>query len=216
MMKRYTELTHDELLNLTDEGVQTLVELEFAVEGVIFVDPPAPLESSKVNIQPTVMAYRVGDLFFDNIDDAETVMAMPQLTTDYDYKTDNKYKWLKPTERVIEKVMLYQKEKISELAGAIKTDKKNKEKNDRQARVYKDFQEKINTIQAQIWGAVNKARNFQRDIDAAKRHYEKYKLLADGDLVIAEKFLRDAYDAYDGADEIINIALDVKEESAVS
>lgn len=58
-MKRYTDLTTEELANLSSEAIKKFIEIEVAFAGVKMIPKPLPYEPFNFQVKPAMKAYSV-------------------------------------------------------------------------------------------------------------------------------------------------------------
>ena len=73
-IKRLDEYTNEELLELTEEQVKTLIDFECAHEGVALLPAEAPVKPAEEKVQPDTEIYEVSGLdYFKSHEDAKKV-----------------------------------------------------------------------------------------------------------------------------------------------
>lgn len=195
-MKRVHELTHEELIALDDAGIQTLIDLEVAHAGIKPEADPgeAPTVDPNDFIKPTEYCYEVGSLKFKDEEDAKIVAQMSPLDYDYDGAAGYNFKWLKPGRpSQVERCAFYKEADVKRLAVEIQEAETLKSDFDKRMKAYKGYREEVYGVEGTVWDRANEARRFQREIEMATVAFEKHKILADGVVIIAERFFADAY-----------------------
>jgi hypothetical protein len=197
-MKRYTELTQEELLELSDERTQYFIDLEIAHAGIIPVDAPVAPVLTEPNIVPNIEAFEIHGLIFLNQDDAIAVSRLPALAQDYDYHIGDKYRTLKPKsqaygpEGVIAR-KFYDPSAVAIVRGQLIDIKKEKERYDREKTEWDKYQNKIRDIRDGVYCAISNARSEKASTDRAQEVYAKHLKLAENNEEIAKNFFREAY-----------------------
>lgn len=192
-MKRYNEMSREELVALTDDQVRKLIEIEVMVAGIKPVDPPIEPTLESEGITANVIGYKVGDLIFLDEKDARIVADLPAMKTAYSYHISYKYCWLEKMDARIEKVAFYRQDDVMRIATVLKENESRREIYNRQKQTYEEFLRQITGLSDAVWQAFREALDRQRAIDGGKRAYQKYLSLADGDHQVAQKFFRDAF-----------------------
>jgi hypothetical protein len=192
-MRRFKELTTDELVALTDEQVRKLIEIEIAIAAIKPVEVPVEPSLSKEGITAGVIGYTVGDLVFTDEKDAQHVANMSALKSAYSYNISYNYRWLEPAGLKVERAAFYLQSDVLRIAGALKENEKKRTVYNKQKGEYNEYLRNTTDISETVWRAVSDAKTRHEQIESAKRHYLKFLDLADGDASIAEKFFRDAF-----------------------
>jgi len=197
-MKRYSEMTPEELVALTDDQARRLIDIEIAFAAIKPVEVPVEPTLEAAGITASVIGYKVADLVFRDEKDAQAVAALPILKEAYSYSISYHHKWLEPTERKVEKVAFYRQEDVLRIGTALKENEKRRDVYDKQKSDYNEYARKTTDISSAVWHAVREAKDKLSEIEAAKRAYQKYLGLADGDHQIAAKFFLDAFKENEG------------------
>lgn len=101
-MKRFADMTDDEVVALDESAVSTLVDLECAHAGVPLTPPePAPLVIASRPRAADVSVFSIGDVHFTSEDDAKKVRdlaaSLPRVTLEYAPDGSYKNRIVKPT-----------------------------------------------------------------------------------------------------------------------
>jgi len=205
-MKRYEEYEATELQALSDDQIVALIELEIAYAGIrpVFKMDPPSLED--VHITPTVTAYKVGERYFQNEDDAIEVARKTFFKLDYDYQgAGYDYKWLEPVlDTDVSKCIYYHKEDVMRVKEALTDNNRKREEFEKQNKEYNEFLKTTTAIRQEVWSTVNEARKVVAEIEHAKLIFQKHLGLAEGNEDIAKNFFRAAYK---GRQDIIDAVL---------
>lgn len=196
-MKRYSEMTHEELSQLNNEEVETLIELEVAHEGIAPVDEPIIAEIPKIPVEKTKKAFQVGDnssFYFKNRKDAEKVAGMELLRSNYDFGCGYDSKWLSALDKksIIEE-FFYKEQDITCIRDILLERERIKDANGKAKSAYDTFIKATANIRKVVWEKVTDGREFAARIEFAKERYQRYLKLADGDNIVATKFFGDAF-----------------------
>lgn len=193
-MKRYNELTKEELAALDEAGIERLIDVELAYQEI----PPVPLpekpQLSDLGIERTDVGYVVGNLIFKNQSDAEQVAKMTLFRTNYKYEIGYNHTWLEPLEETQVTVTNYwKKEDVLRLGLAIKQNSERQEEYRKQQQAYDKYLENTSSVRNEVWLAVHNAQRHMCAIETATQTLLKYKDLADGDEEVAKNFFRNTY-----------------------
>jgi hypothetical protein len=192
-MKRYSEMTHKELVALNDEQVRRLIEIEIAFAAIKPVEVPVEPTLEAAGITASVIGYKIGELIFLDEKDAQTVAALPGMKDHYSYSISYDHRWLEPASDKIEKVAFYRQEDVLRVGGALKENEKRNAVYRKNKEDFDKFLRETTEISSNVWQAVREAQDALSKIEAGKRAYQKYLSLADGDHKIASKFFCDAF-----------------------
>jgi hypothetical protein len=203
-MKRYTDLSEEELLALSDEEKQKYVDIELAFAGIIPMIKPVMDPVPEVNIKPTVQAFEIYGVFFTDEKDAFAVSKSSACDSQcisglYDYR------YLTPRGEGyndgIKAKMFYTKAELEEVRTQLKERQRIEDKNSHAAKEWDAYLEKTEHVANLVTSAIAEAEDHKRRIDQAKTVYAKHYELAGGDEAIASRFF---VDAYKDQPEIIN------------
>lgn len=188
-MKRLEEHSKAELLELTPEQINTLIDLECAHAGIRLL-PELPEKPDLEPPEPDVVIFNVEGATFVNLEDAQKVADLMSSLPRCRY-----YTWDNEGVKDENNPIVVQREKAFSPGHASRT-ANQKEEIKRRQKIYDDAKrefDKINNERKDIRESVHEALNVaqsERDrIDAYKREYDKYLGLANGDSEIAMNFL---------------------------
>lgn len=193
-MKPITDLTHEELLALTEEQVHKYIQLEYAEKGVP-LEAHRPVPPEPVNAGPDDTCYTVAGLRFSDRDYAEEAAdflnRIPRLTTE-----GLVYSWREPWRLVPENDELtvqterhWTSEHYKRHESALTRYKEEKEEYDRALREFESTRDARLEAQKLVRGLVQEARDLERDREAVRSQFQEYLNLADGDSAMALRFL---------------------------
>lgn len=195
-MKRYTDLTKDELADLTDEDLQRYIDIEIAYAGITPVIEPVPVPDFDPGIKPKVKAYEVCGIVVKDIKDAQTIAGMKTYSADYDYYgSGSNYKYL--TERYnrdeIKTIYFYEKDDVTRIKAQLKDRKDTVDHYNEMKGDWDKYQEKTSSCRSEVMTAYREAVHYQRRVEHGKQQYERYLKLAEGETSIANRFFSDAF-----------------------
>lgn len=201
-MKRYTELTNEELVALTSDQTNLLIDYECALEGVPMLPPhpgPSPfVETPKAEQQ----LYKVGGVITTDNQHAmailNTMIAGPLVKEEH---PDGDYNFTYPvflTEKSygypkIESESCYTKEQYEALKDRRKEQVAAKKEYDRELNLYNKAADHRKDIVKAVVGAVDEARRVLSEIDSISSKFEYYLKLAEGSAQVAMNFLIKAH-----------------------
>jgi hypothetical protein len=192
-MKRYTDLTMEELNALTDAEIRKFIDIEVAFAGIQMVTKPLPIETSRIAIVPTVSAYHVKGVLVEDLEVAKVLQGAVIFTPNYVYPDyDRKYLDEK-TDVGIETQQFYRKEELEQVKGQVAAAKEAETTFKEANKAYCECQQQIDAFQHEVMGAVSNARHVVYQRQQAQAAYDRYLDLADGNEEIAAKFFRDAF-----------------------
>lgn len=192
-MKRYTDLTMEELNALTDEEVQKFIDIEVAFAGIQMVTKPMPVETSRIVIVPTVTAYHVKGVLVEDLEVAKVLQGTVVFKENYNYPDYDRKYLTEQTEASIETKQFFLQEELEKVKGQIMAAKEAETAYKAASKVYCEYQQQIDAFQQEVLDAVRNARQVMYQRQQAQVAYDRYLDLADGNEEIANKFFRDAF-----------------------
>lgn len=198
-MKRYNELSKDELSQLTEEEIKTLVELEVAYAGVLPVICPVSPIKPEVSIKAEICAYECFGLIFKRLEDAVALSGMEVMSSEYDYRGAGcSFHWLMPKTygKAVEKKSFYTQEDVMSIKDKQSEYNKAKSNYDSELSAYEKYSSSISKIKEAVYSTYYEALNFKKSVELANIQYKKYLGLAEQNHEIALKFFLDAYKDY--------------------
>lgn len=199
-MKRLTDYTDDELLQLTDEQAQQLTTLECAFEGVPLlglapVPPPTPAG------KPTVEVYTLPSLIFASMDQCTKVRLLLeecQLLETY-YVAGYRHQGVQPKDEVppAQRELYWDPDVYTQHKAELEAHAGRKEEYEKAQREHHRNVEAWRTINTRVYSAISRAKEEQRERQQLLATFKEYVRLADGDNVMALQFLLKAHSNYD-------------------
>lgn len=196
-MKRFTEYTDMELANMTSEELDKLIDIECMETGApISVQIPVYLDVPEIS-EPTEKVYIInaGDIIMTSYEEAEKVRDFiigikTRVESGYGSSCGYDRKFVKPYDGYvyIKKDTYYSKEDFSKMEELLKTVREKESQNKERRKKYTDSLEKRRKVEAFVMDAYYEACDYKNNVEEAKKIYEKYIELADGNTEIAEKF----------------------------
>lgn len=208
-MKKWQELTTEELANLTDEQIDKYKKLMYAEKGIQF--PEKPKEIDKVNIPEDLIVYKIYGLssydgpVFGSLDDAKKVLeclnsckSLGHLESKnseqyFDLGTRRDY-YGKNEPLEINTTQVYSKEKYLEVQDTLVQYKNLREQYKKDKEHYEEIYNKAIEATEEFCEAINNAKSimYHRE-NLASKYYCDYLPLADNNSEIAMNFLKKAY-----------------------
>jgi len=195
-MRRYTDLSKEELAVLNNEDIKHFIDLEIAIAGIKPVIKPVPPVLAEMKLQKTETAYEVFGILFKEQADALAVSQMKVLRADYDYYGSGsyEYRYLTPNEsNAVKTEQFYTKEEVKAHSQVIKENMVLQKAYNEAEKAYNSFVTETKEIRDAIYGAVNDARAFFTQVEKMKQQYQHYLKLTEGDEKIARNFFDNAY-----------------------
>ncbi|MBO1870099.1 hypothetical protein J4O15_03885 [Lachnoanaerobaculum sp. Marseille-Q4761] len=197
-MKRLSEYTNDELINLTKEEYNKLIDFECMNEGV-----PLSIETPKYKELPSIpeaeiLLYQVAGFLFEDETEAKEFLKVVNnlkscVRTDYEcYVGNPNYKYV--TERNVRQNNRITEEKAytEEAYYSIRLTLKNindlRKYNRNVKAEYKSKWDQRNAIINDINEAIDKAKDEAIRLENAVQVYKKYLELSEGNEIIAQSF----------------------------
>ena len=194
-MRRYYDFTKEELTKLSEEEINTLIDIEIAYAKIIPAIEPKIPEYKTVNIEKKDVAYNINGLIFRKAEEAQLVLTMTVANEEYDYNgTGYDYKWIdKDRDLKMVAESYYKHEDVKMLKEAIMYNERVKKQYKEDKNAYDKYVEKTASIRSEVRNAISDAWKFKNDLEYSKTMMEKYLKLSDGDTKIANKFFTDAF-----------------------
>ena len=194
-MKRYNEMETEALAAVSEETLKTLIELEYAHNGVVPAERPTLTPLPKVEIFPSDEAFECDNIIFKNLADAETFKKLERFSANYDYNVSSDYKYLVPASDFygIKPTKFYKKSDIDSARIVLSDIKRIEKENSAAESEYEKFCKETASIREEVYEAYRDACEIVKKREQAAKVYEKHLVLAEGNEEIAKKFFRDAY-----------------------
>ena len=197
-IKRLDEYTNEELLELTEEQVETLIDLECAHEGVALLPVEAPIKPDDSKIGPDSVIYEIKNLeHFETMEDAQKVVEvaskLPRVQKQYlSHASYKEKKGPVDSDIGINIVKVFSEQHYANVAtenarieASLKAYKEAKEE-------YDELFEKHGEISESVISRLNVARNEKNMLDTLKDEAGRYISLAQGEKEIAKNFMINA------------------------
>lgn len=200
-MKRFSELSHEKIKNLTTENVQFYVDLECAHKSIPLL-PSFPLEPKKPDIKSDITLYRVGDFRFDSFETAKKVLECliksPLYGADWTGMDFVRYTAKKLTSEDynypnISQEASYTQATFNMYKEEIETYNNLKKLYDKQKKEYEEVYAKRKVIEKTIEEKIVCVNSIEQTKKRYKIIFDRYLSLAEGDREIAAKFFDDAH-----------------------
>lgn len=202
-MKRLDEFSRDELVSLTQEEIQDLIDLECMYNGKpLMIEEPKYLEVPEVP-EMDVVTYEVAGHIFTNKSDAMNVKdlienAHSRIKLDYN-NCDYSQKYVrKILDSDYEKTVslktgkAYSREQFSQIKVILAKIKEIKDANDEAKKSYDDIVEERKDIVSMVNDEISNAINETYEIDKAVVAFERYFKLSNEDTDIAMNFFEES------------------------
>lgn len=200
-MKTLNNLTEAELIALTEETLERLIDIECAERGIPML-PAEPMLTDEEPLEYDCIAYTISGYSYEFREraDAEAVAQLingkPRAKYTYNgspfYENEFAGWTLEERASVSEKAIMSASQRLATKAERLKR-KKEKEEYDR---LHGEFVKILNQrnevgeeVRDRYWGALRR----QRDRDEHRAHFARYLQLADGNREIAYRFFEKSY-----------------------
>jgi hypothetical protein len=205
-MKRINELSHDEIIKLTNEEINNYIDIEIAEEGIKPCPSPKNPSLEDVGLVATETFYKLGELLFSNKEEAVKVASMDIFKSTYSWNISYDYRWAeKEVDLKIEEINLYKKEDILRTTGLIKARDLKKKEYEESKTKYDKYLNATAKYKDCVWNIISEARSKEYSIQNAVDAFNKYKQIANNDESVALRFFDKAFS--DEPNEIKEIAL---------
>lgn len=194
-MKRISEYTDEELMELSEEEIGNIIDLECAYEKVPLL-PEHPVAPPQIEIKPDQIGHQVGDYIFLSKEDANAVLSVLQKFDIYEknYGSCNGEGLRKLNHSPSMKERPFYSE---EYFSTIKEEKENYErvkgKYDSLLREYNSIHSDRKSVISTVRDTIQEARDTKGRILDFSKKYLRYMDLANGDKEVAYRFMTDAH-----------------------
>lgn len=190
-MKRYTELTDEELLALTSEQIEELIDVECMLEGVAFL-PEEPVPPESISVGPDLTVYIVGGEKFKCKPDAQRVADLMNsllrfesyyLSGRYDYDGPQGVKpATEPTDTIsIREERYWSPELYSKYKTVLAAHKEAVKRYDKARKEYDGIAAERASITAKVNEAISAAFEKKANREEVERLFARYLSLSGGD-----------------------------------
>ena len=196
-LKRYTDYSKAELAKLNEEEVKQLIELECMINGVsTFYEKPKLREVEELP-KPDIEVFEVAGIKFLNHDEAMELLDVLRSSesivfTDYDYRLGcgSSCTYVEKDKNVatISKSKHYSKEKYDSLKEAMKRKSENEKYNKEVTALYNERMKQCREFSEIVKNAVYEAISYEENYEYAKRIFERYVIMSDGNVEVAKNF----------------------------
>lgn len=203
-MKRIYDMEKEEILALTQEYIEKLIDYECALKGVPLL-PPRPLEPDKVNIEPDITAYEIAGLCLLTAEEAgrilEAINTCSIYTSTYVPGANCYDKKLIPvdayTKPKIETKRFYSMEYWDKVKSQKEAYASTKRIYDEDKKKYDEAYSKRSETASCVWEFIDAVREENRVKDYLTAEFNRYLELTDGNKTIAMRFLKKAHNVDD-------------------
>lgn len=205
-MKRFIELTNEEITQLSDTQIGFYLNLACAEAGVP-LRPTAQISEApaKPDINPDVTVYQVGSFSFLDYKEAEqliNILSTFKSCVDVGYSTIPGIGWVSdvvhdlsfdefPPTIITRKK--FSQAKYIETKDLRENYEREKERYETQRKKIDEWQDQVADATAYVMQRINDAREYQEKLHFFRKEYDVYLELAVGDKDIAWNFLLKAY-----------------------
>lgn len=205
-MKQITELSEKEILALTDNQLNTMVQYKMAEEGIKILEYPNKPEFAPIPKKDD-SAFVVGGLTYPltnkgAAEEISKIMAKYReyfINTAYNQK-DYSIKYLKPLDDYatdnlgkVSEEQFFKAETERKISEDKQLNKDIEQAYQVELAEYNEAYERRKEIESVIYGAFHEVNTKYADMERLKAKYEQYLLLAEDNAETAMKFLKNAY-----------------------
>jgi hypothetical protein len=203
MMNQFSDLTDEQVFQLTDEQINFYIDLECAKEGVLLL--PEEVPDMPVLVKPAFDAtvYQVGEFFVKTPEEAALILDALNncklVKLDYESETgyESKYIKMKDSEEQVKPIRCYSPGTFAEIRTALKEFTVAKNKYEHAIKEYRDISEKRRNVSKWIMERVSEVSDKHYATERMGNEFNRYLVLSNGDTQIARNFLKNAYDLTD-------------------
>ena len=195
-MKRIDELSKKEILELSDDDIEQLIDLECAINGVPLV-PPLPQKPIVSEVKPDLEIYRIGDVVFQNYSEAIAVIEAYDQADIYRMGYGEKYPKLIFSDDYNYPKIKKEKVMSAELYNSIKEEKEANDallkEYESQEKLYNDIVSRQKQYKESVHNIVKEVWEEKHTKDSYKAEFDRYLILSDDNPTIAWNFLVSAH-----------------------
>jgi hypothetical protein len=193
-MKMINDLTHEELIRLTEQDLQHYIDLEIANDGIKFIQRPELRTPTEVPLLADDLYYEVAGVFYKTQEDAQIASGLQTYHTSYDYNIGYNYKSVESNEvNVITPYRFFKKEALAKVKKTLIDNEEIKVTNKELEEAYKKFEGKIEGCKDKVYSLYSAACTKEREINNAIAAFNRYLELAENNVDIALNFFNKAY-----------------------
>lgn len=207
----YKDLSQDELAEMSDSEIETLIRRELMEQGIKEFEDPGEFDLPKPHIKVHKL-YEVEGIKFATSALAEKFLALNPFTSDYHWKVGNDFRFAKQVDREIKIVELYDKEDVEEHGNLLVAWNSQYRRWEERKRYYEAYMSRRNGIYSEVWAAVTKSREAAQEAADILKSWHEYITLANGDREVAAKFLIKTY----GEEKVRAVVTDLSKTSCSS
>lgn len=196
-MKRIDEMTREEIVALTDERINMLIDYECAMEGKPLL-PDSPIKPIVPEYAPDTLIYTVAEVTTKCADHAQRILEAINSGERVSKKYVSGPSYMKMLEPVSSKVTITSETVFSiELWDKIKNEKLAAdvwmEEYKQLKKEYDDAVNKRAEISDRIWEWIGNSRNEEYRRERIRNDFKRYLELSEGNKSIAMNFLKKAH-----------------------
>lgn len=200
-MKKLDEMSHEEIAALTDEQIDTLVDMECAKQGVAIIDKPAEPNALKVDSNPDLAVYTVGGFVFTEPGPAAEVAALLKehqgslVKSDYEWAAGHNNYYANDYEEKVEVTPghILSWKKFQEIRGDLQVAETTRGDYTKEQKKWQEGYDQRAKIRKDILLKIKKHKEAEDDYQRYHAVMARYVELSDGDKKIALKFFEEAH-----------------------
>lgn len=199
-MKRFEDLTRDELVALGDDAINYYIDRECAERGLPLLPPAPPVAPDKGGLAPDVTHYLIPKSRFRTVEDAQAALAAINALPRIDAAYVRGYGYEK-VEAAPDQPLQMTQERVYSRALANETESRRddygrlKAVYDREKEQYDKAYRGRETAAGSIRSAIGDAYDQSQTIKSLRHDHARYVQLANGDRAVAARFLEAAHGA---------------------
>lgn len=197
-VKRFEDLTDEEILALTEDEIRLHIDYECAVAGAPLLPPEPGPAPEKPKAEPDVEVFTVGDINFKTIEEANEVARLANGLDRYAlaYVSGPGYEKKVTPDRddvTIETSRHYSPERYEEVRDDLDAYQEAKREHFWRQTAYRDAERERQQVRDWIRERVSDVRQTEAERQDMRARFERYLDIADGDRATARRFLSEAH-----------------------
>jgi hypothetical protein len=187
-MKTYWDYSEKERSQMPEATVHGMLDIELMEKGVLKVVAPMLLPIEPVELKKMMM-FQVGGILFKTAELAQKFLELEPKEEGYTYEVGYDIKHPKAIDPRIVQVEIHDEQSVLNSRQILVKNKSAKEQNDKAMEIFNKASKAMEDTLSGVWEDWHRCRGMECEHKNVIDTLETYKKMADGDAVIAEKFL---------------------------
>lgn len=204
-MINYWDYSEKERAELASESIEAMLTVELMRNGVL--KPVAPNLTPIVSLQTGERRKYYGlkgkskygsdeslSVCFETVEQAQKFLELQPLKSDYDYEIGSENGYVTPIGNAsIQMMEAYSLEQINTYRSAMKQNKANADRNEKEITRFREASEKADKITSHVWEDWNNCRSRRSELSTISNTFTEYLKMTQNDAAMASGFLAKAF-----------------------